>query len=1129
MGKPKSFPAELWEKTSDCGVRSVLLGVFLVWSSAGWAQINTGKIVGFVTDPSGAAIPDATVNATNVATGVVTSTQSGQAGSYLLNYLAPGTYTVKFTKTGFATRVENSVQVTAGYESRIDAQLSLGQVVQTVQVKANPVAVNSENAEEKFTFSDESIEALPNVDRNPLYQLNLMPGANNGVGSQNYGTNGNEDGSAAALSQPQLASFGGLDANANSVFIEGIPTREPQNGYISLVPPPDAIEELDVYTGKYDAEFGVSASGFINIVTKSGTNHFHGDVFEYVENDALNARPFFATSKTPFKRNQFGGSFGGPIKRDKLFFFADYQGTRNPQTFPNIASAPTAKMYNGDFSELYDPTQPPDAAGNTYGQLYNPFTRVLDAQGNVVSVTPFAGNIIPQALWDPASAKMNAARIFGTANLPGIVNNLYYLDYLDQSPDQGDGRIDYSLSTNSKLFFRYSLFKTPILTGSNVNQFIQDGASSHTLNQNMGLTFDHTFSSSQMNELRIGYNRSNVHTFSNSQNQPYNNQFGIPNGDLGDFATQGLAEFFVDPLKATGQPDWVAYVTSNNINLTDSFTWVKGRHTLKFGTNLFHIEDTSADTIGGDDPRGRMDFNPSMTSYNGIAADFDYPSFLLGTPVDSIRTRFVKGFPYQTYWQDGFFAQDDFHVKPSLTLNLGLRWELYTLPVERFNRQSNWDTRTNELVVATANDRSPAIATDTGDWEPRIGVAWSPDHGKTSLRAGWGISYWQNYWNYAQSVLTVLGATYPFYVKQAFLASSSLSPTVVISTNGIPVGQATYGSQGNLLIPPGALIRGADYNYKNQKVDQVSVDVQRQLTPQLLVDVGYLGVFATNNPVTVNVNQAPPSPIVGVNYQLNRPLYDQYPQLGDVPVSESTGSSNYNALTATVRGNINKYVQVFGTYAFGRNFSNGLNTATGNVFGTPPDLNQYYGPTPEDMPLIFNLEVVSQLPFGRGMPLLSNIHPVLNQIIGGWQATTHIHISSGPRFTVTTPVSLLNNGQGNNPNVTCNPNLPSSQRTLTNWFNGACFANDLVAGTWGNEGTDILRADGQQQVNFSLFKQFKISERFSLQLRGDFLDLFNHPNFSPPGSPAVGNPAMGAITSTSAGPRFIQLGLRLAF
>ncbi len=1121
MAEPRSLLAGFTVKTNGRRVSWLVLGAFLAWSSFGWAQINTGKIVGFVTDPSSAAIPDAAVQATNVATGVVTRTQSGQAGNYLLNYLVPGTYTVQFTKTGFVTRIENSIQVTAGYDSRIDARLELGQVRQTVEVKANPVAVNSENAEEKYTFSEQSIQALPNIDRNPLYQLNLMPGANNGAGSGNYGTNGNENGSAAALSEPQLASFGGLDANANSVYIEGIPTREPQNAYISLVPPPDAVEELDAYTGKYDAEYGVSATGVINIVTKSGTNRFHGDVFEYVENEDLNARPFFAATNTPFKRNQFGGSAGGPIKKDKLFFFGDYQGTRNTESNPSFSSAPTADMYEGNFSELYDPTQPPDAAGNTYGQLYNPFTRVLDSQGNVISVAPFQGNIISQNLWDPAATKMNTARIFGTANLPGIVNNLYYLDYLDQNPDQGDGRIDYSISESSKIFFRYSVLKAPIVTGTNVNQFIQDGASSNSFNQNMGLTFDHTFSPSQMNELRVGYNRSNVQDYNNSTGQPYNNQFGIPNGNLGDAATEGLAEFFVDPLHATGQPDWIGFIISNNVNVADNFTWVKGRHTLKFGVNLYHVEDTSADTIGGDDPRGRFDFSPSMTSYNGNAADFDYPAFLLGTPIDSIRTRFSEGFPYQTYWQDGFFAQDDFHVKSSLTLNLGLRWELFSLPIERFNRQSNWDTNTNQLVVATSSDRSPGITTDYGDWEPRVGVAWSPDHGKTSLRGGWGISYWQNYWNGAQSVLTVLGATYPFYVKQAFLAASNLSPTVTIGTNGIPISEPEYGTSGNLLIPSGALIRGADYNYKNQKVNQASFDIQRQLSPQLVVDVGYLGVFASNNPVTININQAPPSPIVGVDYNLNRPLYSQYPQIADIPISESIGKSNYNALTVTVRGNINRYAQVFGTYAFARNFANGYNI-------NPLDVNQYYGPTAQDMPLIFNLEVVSALPIGKGMPLLPNANSLLNEAIGGWQASAQIHISSGPRFTATTPVSLLDNGQNNVPDAICNPNLSGSQRNLTTWFNGACFANDLVPGTYGDEGTDILRADGQQQVNFSLFKEFTLGERFKLELRGDALNLFNHPNFGIPDA-SVGDPSIGAVTSTSVSPRLIQLGLRLAF
>lgn len=1083
------------------------------------AQVNTGQITGYVYDPSHAAVPGATIRVTNEATNVITTTKSTGTGSYLSNYLVPGSYKIEVTQSGFTTDVETGIRVTAGQATRLDITLKVGEVRNVVQVKANPVAVNTENAQETWDFSHQTLDDLPNIDRNPLYGLSLLPGANSGAGSGNYFTNGNEDGSAAAQLNPQLSSFGGLDANANSVYIEGIPTREPQNAYISLVPPPDAVEELNVGTGKYDVEYGFTATGAINVVTKSGTNKLHGDVFEYLENDALNSRPFFAESNTPFKRNQFGGSIGGPILKDKLFFFGDFQSTRMVQSSPAITTAPTTKMYNGDFSELYSPGCT-DAAGNVCGQLYNPFTRVFDSQGNQVSVQPFQGNMLPQSMWDTAAQNMNSAHIFGVANASGIVNNLYYLDRLNQTPDQGDGRIDYSISENSKLFFRYSVLHAPILASTTINKFINDyGANSNSLNQNMGLTFDHVFSSTKMNEFRIGYNRSNVTTSNNSNDQNYNNSFGIKNGNIGG-DTQGLAEIYVDPFNTVGTPDWVAFIISNTLSASDNFTWVKGKHTLKFGAMFNHVEDTSADTIGGDDPRGLISFDSAMTSYDGSGLDYGYPSFLLGAPVSSTRTRFSQGFPYQTYWEDGFYGQDNFHVSSSLTLNLGLRWELYTLPVERDNRQANWDTRTNQLVVATSNNRSPAINTDYRDWEPRLGFAWSPDHGKTSIRGGWGVSYWQNYWNGAQSILTVLGATYPFYVKQSFLSPNNLTPSVSLANDGIPIASPVYDSQGNLLIPSGALIRGVQYNYRNQKVSQYSFDVQRQVGG-LVVDIGYLRVIGNYNPVTININQAPPSTINGIDYNLNRPLYNSYPQLGDVPISESIGLSDYNALVASVRGNLTRYLQVLGTYAYGRNFSNGNNIDQTNV-------NQYYGPTTQDIPNIFTLELVSPLPFGRGMNFLSNANPVVEGIIGGWKASTLIHVQSGPRFTVGTAVSLLNNGQGNRPNVTCNPNLSGGQRTLDRWFNTGCFTDQLVPGAYGNEGTNLLRADGEQQVNFSLAKNFSMMEHINLQFRADFDNLFNHPNFGIPNS-TLGTGAFGTVTSTSVSPRIIQLGLRLSF
>jgi Carboxypeptidase regulatory-like domain len=1100
------------------------------------AQINSGTIAGFVSDPSGASIPEAAVVATNVATRVVTRTVTLQDGNYLVNYLVPGTYEVHVTKTGFVTSVETNVEVTAGYTTRLDVKLIVGQVQQSVEVKANPVAVNTENSEEKYTFSSTTLTTLPNIDRNPLFQLNLMTGASNGPFTGNYGTNGGENGSAVGLTNPQLAAFGGMDANANSVYLEGIPTREPQNGYIGLVPPQDDVEELDVYTGKFDAEYGFSASGVINVVTKSGTNQFHGDAFEYVENDALNAIPFFATSSTPFKRNQFGGSVGGPIKRDKVFFFAGFQRTPDLQSGPMIASAPDALMYAGNFSELYDPTQGKDAAGNTYGQLYNPFTRVFDAQGNQVSVQPFAGNIIPPTLWDPVSKNMAAAQIFGLANLPGISNNFYYLNAINQYTNQGDGRVDYSLSDRTKMFFRYSALGATLTNPPTVNPFIENSANSDTFNQNMGWTLNHSFSASQMNEFRLGYNRTDVNTSNNTLGKPYNNLFGIPNGNPAGAGTEtGMAEFVgVGPYSTLSQPDWVAFIVSNTISLSDSFTWIKGKHTLKFGAMLNHVEDTSADTIGGDDPRGGFYFSPSMTSFNGSAAVFAFPAFLLGTPYQSERTQFDYGFPYQTYWEEGFYAQDNFHVSRSFSLNLGLRWEYWTLPVERFNRQSNWNTQTNVLAVASASDRSPAVNPDHGDIEPRVGFAWSPDNGKTSIRGGWGISYWQNYWGFspnginnggggAQSMLTVLGATYPYYVRQEFLTPNSLTPSLTITGNGLPSALAEKNSQGAFVIPPGQFIRGVAINWKNQKVSQYSFDVERQLTSKLVVGVGYLGVYGGNNPVTININQAPPSTINGINYNLNRPLYGEYPNLFDIPVSESIGSSSYNALTAMARGTVGKNLQVFATFAYSRTFSNGF-----NINQNPSAINQYYGPTQADIPIVFNAQLVYQLPFGRGQTLFSNAGPLLNGVIGGWESSAFLAFHGGPPFTVLSPISLLNNGQANRPNVIagCNPNL--SHRTLTEWFNTSCFVNDLVPGNYGSEGTNIVRADGLQQVNFSMLKNFKFAERWNLQFRADFQNLFNHPNYGLPDL-TVGDPAMGAVTSASVNARIIQLGLKLSF
>ena len=1105
--------------------------VLLVGSAFGFAQVNTGKISGSVSDAGGAVIIGVPVTATNDGTGVVTTTETSDRGEYLLNFLVPGTYHVLVEKEGFKKSQRSQVVVDAGVTSRLDFSLQVGSAAETVTVQANPINVATETSELSQTFSFKEVDSLPNLDRNPLYQMNLIPGANNDAGSGNYGSNGGENGSAVGLSRPQLASIGGVDANSTSVYVEGVPNREPQNAYISVVPPIEGVQEFQVYTGKYNAEFGFSGSAVVNITTKSGGDDFHGAAFEFLRNEASDALNYFADGepKTPFRRNQFGGAVGGPILKHKLFFFGDYQGTLVYTSSPAFTSAPTAKMLTGDFSELYVPGSVDDA-GNTYGQIYDPATRVFDAQGNVVSATPFPNNVIPSTRWDFSAAAINAAQVFGVANQPGISNNLLYLGINNQTVHQADGRLDFDRSSRDRIFFRYSVLDAVNGNSTNVNEFFQNGnVNSKSFNQNMQASDLFSISSTKMNELRLAFNRSNVVTSLLSQDKDWNNIFNIPNGNLGDAGTQGIAEFDMQGIPAVGQPDWVGYIISDTIAATDNFTWIKGRHQIKVGTNINHIDDVSADTIGGDNPRGALTFNEEMTSYDGVGYNggsnpnnalavqpVGYPSFLLGAMTQSARARFVKAAPYQSYWQNAWYAQDDFKVLPSLTLNLGLRYELVTRPIARSNRESNWDIRTNKLVVATSSDRSPALNLDAEDWGPRVGFAWSPDNGKTSLRGGFGTSYWMAYWS---GPLTILGLTYPNYAKDIYLTPNSLTPTLQLSTNGIPIANAEYDASGNLVLPDNALIRGAAYDWKNQRVDQKNLNIERELRQGMVLDIGYLNVRGVHNLHSNNINQAPPTQ-PGTDYNTQRPLYGVYPQLGDIPISESSTDTWYDALTVRFAANLTKTTSVNASYAHGRNFANGNNLDQSNI-------NQYYGPTQQDIAHIFNGEFSAQLPVGHGRRFLSNANWLVDELIGGWEYSALLHFRSGVRFDVTdNDTTSLNNGQTNRPDRVGSGKL--SHPTIADWFDTSAFVVHTTPATYGTSGINPLYSDGQQQLDSSISKMFNFTERQQLELRVDAFNTFNHPNFSPPDS-NVGDSTEGQVSSTSTDNRRLQFALRYTF
>ena len=1147
------------------------------------AQINTGRITGIVRDSSGSVITAAPVVATNDGTGVVTPSETSDLGEYFINFLTPGTYHLSAEKEGFQRELISNVVVNAGGIARFDFTLKPGQVVQTMEVAADSLQVATESSELSQTFSTRELDRLPNLDRNPLYQVNLMPGSNNGTGSGNYGQNGGENGSAIGQTRNQLSSLGGVDANANSIFIEGVANREPQNAYVGQAPPIDSIQELQVYTGKYNAEFGFSGSAVVNVVTKSGTNQFHGSAFEYLRNNASDALPHdipghAQQSLNPFHRNQFGGSIGGPVMKTKLFFFGDYQETRLNTSSIGTDTAPTPKMQQGDFSELYDPTgqlcswsgnpSAVDDLGNPCGQLYWPGSQVRDNTGTVISATPIPGNVIRSTYWDPSATQINAAALWGTANRPGIVNNLAFTVGNVQRVRQTDERVDWNHTESDHYFFRYSMLRASLTDVNDINkgnpitgntQFWNNGqANSKSFNQNMQVTNQHSFSPVIMNESRLGYNRTAVHTGNASMAKDWNNAFGIPNGNLGDLGTRGMADFGpgwccngVNPLHTFGDPDWVGYVISNTFSAVDNFTMVKERHTIKFGTMINHVESSSADTIGGDNPRGSLFFDPAMTSFDGNSNGFAYPSFLLGFDTSAARAHFVTGTPYQTFWQMAWYGQDDFKLTPTLTLNLGLRYELSSRPVDVSNRQANWDTRTNQLVVASPSNRSPALGLDRGDIGPRLGFAWSPDRGKTSLRGGYGISYWQTYWS---GPVTILGLGYPFYAKQNLISTNNITPDLSLSgkpgltpaiaasslgysmvpfTNaGLPVAGAVYDSTGKLVIPANATIRATDYFWKNQRVDQASLNLERQIRPGLIADIGYLRVVGKNNNLGKNINQAPPNPLDPNNQTVNRPLYLQYPQLGDLQAQFSIGTSWYNAFTARLQGKVSKLVTLNLNYAYGRTFANGNNPSW-----MLSDVNYKRGPAPQDIEHTFNGQFVFDVPVGRGKMYGANMNKIADAVVGGWQYSGYLRWNAGPRFTVTQSCGFYNNGSGPSPDRAGNGNLSRGQRTLARWFDTTAFVPhgcdgnnlaDPANATDGNEGANPLFADGQVQLDSSLSKYFRLNERFNLEFRVDAFNTLNHTNWGIPDA-NIQDSTYGQITYASTTNRQMQFGLHLTF
>jgi hypothetical protein len=1044
------------------------------------AQTSRSTLTGTVTDPNGAVVPAAVVTAANVATGVTTTTKSNEGGLYTFTALQPGEYVLEVEVPGFKRFVQGGIVLQIAESTRLDPVLEVGAVTEEVRVTSEAPLVRSVSSELGQVIDYKQIQSLPLNGRLFQQLITLTPGAIP-RGFADFGEN-----PAAAGAQSFVHhSVNGLPWSGNNYLMDGVANNEPLNAFINITPPLEAIQEFKVQTNNPTAEFGVFGGAVVNLTIRSGTNQYSGSLFEYHRDDALNARNFFSATKFPFSSDQFGGTLGGPILRNKIFFFGDYQRFTQDQGRTFLFTVPTPEMRRGDLSAI------------TNG-IYDPLTG-----------QPFAGNVIPAGRINPIARQV--ADIFPVPNRPGLVDNYIENNVLTQTVNAFDIRGDLNLDTWGSVFGRYSRSARTFDDPPPGNEFIQEGNRSENVNFNAVGGHTHSFSSTKLNEFRVGVNKYDLSQFGYDFGINKNNELGLANGNVaGHPYTSGIARFDIPGFRQTGSAGFTNSVRiGTTIQLSDNFTWVAGRHSLKFGGDTRFI--TSTLTNPQTAPRGRFRFNANVTSNRGASGTgHPWASFLLGYPAGLDRD-FVDTYPEVLINFVGFFAQDDFRVSRNLTLNLGLRWDVLTTPIDKNNRQTNFNPQDGLIYAATDEDRGPLTTNFYGGWAPRLGVAWSPDDGRTAVRGAYGISYYRD--NFGANGGT-LERNYPLFQQVVLDAPDQFAPFRSIS-DGLPPFNPVPLTR-TLVPPPGFAVFFFPAGDKPNMSHMFNVGIQRELPWRAVLDVAYVGTRGKNIFVSRNINVPLPGP---GNLNQRRPFFNLVPNITQINQRSGDAESWYDALQLKVDKRFAQGFQALVSYTFSR--------TEDTAFILHPAFETRAKATGKAIDIPHNLVVswTYELPFGGGKRFGAGASGVVQKIVEGWSVNGITSYQSGEPLNIRLATSQLNTGTDNWPNQTCS-DVPIIG-DVTQWFDTSCFAAPPLH-EFGDYEIGAVRGPTFFNTDFGIFKRTGVGASRMIELRVEVFNLFNKALFSNPND-RVGNANFGRISSTRFPARQIQLGGRFLF
>lgn len=1127
---------------------SMCLAVFALLGTLAWGQSRqNGEIRGTVMDTTQGAIPEAQVTLTNTGTGVIQTTTTGATGAYDFPYVAPGSYAITYEKEGFKTLVRNGITMHVE-PITLDVALQVGTIAEQVSVTAETPLVQTESAAKSTTLTSDVVSESPSINRSWYDLLSSVPGVNPGGGEQSsgqgVGVNGQQPFNASWQIDGGIAMFG-QSANPDA-----------------LAPPLESIEEVSLSTANFGAEHGNGLSVF-NVITKSGTNRFHGSMYEYIENEFFNAKNYFTEGSKPVQRwNEYGGNLGGPIKKDRAFFFVNYE--RNPirDFSPNPQSYPTDAFKTGDFSTLLGGpatyidsnnveqpvTNPCTGQQALVGQIYDPATtRVVNGQ---TCRDPFAGNIIPTGRFDAVAN--NIQKYFPTAQKQDTLWQNYYWNQANPVTNSWlNAKVDFNITSTNRLSASFlhatfdQQFQDPICE-------IGCGAWSGTEDQGQ-ITDVWTLRPTLVSEFRFSISRSFGAATTASQNAGWPAKLGMNNpiGDL--FPTIWINGALNTQIGNTnGFPPAIDAETT--FIPSEVVTWIKGKHIVKFGGEFdrwwVNTGWGTADN-GGYWFGGGFTANPADANY-GVTEGEGYADFLLGN-IDSYWIS-INPETGGRMWSTQLFAQDAYKVKPNLTLTLGLRYVIQSGWSEVQGRISSFDPTLTNPATGTPgamwyggqNGRNALTKTIPDFFAPRVGVAWSPNP-NWSVRGGFGV----------YNIIASQNTTGPAYAwGQGWIPSYNYG-SAYNNADGTPNWTMEQGPPTGSIYNPSGTIPSADalngtnvtyspYHTPLSYAMEYQLDLQYQWKYGLMFDAGYVGNLGKNLQYGRDLNQLPDAQLG--QGQDARP----YPQFGNIMAAYFDGRSNYNALQLSVKKQTTRGL----TFAVNYTYAKTLDTLTSAGWGgsgaserggyqdayTP---GSNYGPAANDIRQALNGNLVYYLPFGQGQRL-ANQGGWINALVGGWQFSSIFYIRTGLPFTPI--VSDDQSGAGTTwghhvwrPNIVGNPyqagNLsgnpgctgPTKVKTIESWFNPCAFAQADV-NTFGNLGRNTLYGPNWETVDIALLKNWPLKflgEGGSLQFKWAVTDVFNHPNFGIPGRD-LSSAGYGVITYANTS-RQMQLGAKISF